>query len=152
MVQSRHKDDDGDLHEQILRIEAYIEEVHLLIETETVEQAGRYASRAPSRSAASSLGRAPAVRGRPTVCKHACKLGLEGHGLGGVSSYGPAGSSADGNLPWWRAVSSVLRFQHSSTPPDGVLLILSVEVAGRLSNAQDMLLLGHHFDGRQRYV
>jgi hypothetical protein len=28
MVQSRfHKDDDGDLHEQILRIEAYIEEL-----------------------------------------------------------------------------------------------------------------------------
>ena len=29
-----------------------------------------------------------------------------------------------------------------------VLLILSLE----LSNAQDMLHLGHHFEGRQRYV
>jgi hypothetical protein len=34
MVQSRfHKDDDGDLHEQILRIEAYIEELADVIES-----------------------------------------------------------------------------------------------------------------------
>jgi len=31
-----------------------------------------------------------------------------------------------------------------------VLLILSWRPGGRLSNAQDMLHLGHHFDGRQR--
>jgi hypothetical protein len=34
MVQSRfHKDDDGDLHEQILRIEAYIEELADVVES-----------------------------------------------------------------------------------------------------------------------
>jgi len=69
----------------------------------------------------------------------------------GIFKHGTSGENYSGintSEPMFRAV----RQDGAVTERLSALSVADIVKNERLSNAQDMWLLGHHFDGRQRYV